>query len=182
MCQKISDLHIGSIYCSRLQGDLISLMKSFSCGNEYIDTFLTQKAATSIDNTTHVVWDDEADIAIAAFSLACTSLNLLYGKNEVCESIPAVEITYFAVDKRYQRTLLTENREDGYVSDLVMDRAMSLIYSVTDQYFAATYVTLYATPDSIHFYERNGFHIDEARYWRRRSYALDGCFFMQKEL
>lgn len=182
MCQEKIKLDLSHVSCDRLNARSFPLMQDFSCGNDYIDTFFHTKAVDSIDHTAHVVWSDKENRAIAAFSLACSSLNLLYGKDTICDSVAAVEITYFAVDKRYQKTMLTEEREDGYISDLIMDKALSLIYDVTENFCAATYVILYATPEAIHFYERNGFRIDEEHFWRKRSYALDGCVFMLREL
>ena len=183
MCPRINNFQPSAILCSPVDSTTYPLLAAFSCGNSYIDDFFKHKALYSTEHTTHVFWDTAEDTVIALVSLSCSSLSSLYGGISVCDCQPAVEITYFAVDSRYQKLLVSGDKEQGYVSDLIMAMVLSMICDFTAQYCAANTVILYATPQSVHFYERNHFvHADTTRYWRRHSLDIEECIFMYQEL
>ena len=183
MCQRKNNFDPNNISCSLLTENTRPLLDDFSCGNSFIDRFFKDQALHNTEHTTHIFWDAENERAIAAVSFACSSLNSLYGGVSVCDCQPAVEITYFAVDKRYQKLLVSNDKEDGYVSDLIMALSLSLIYDFTALFCAACAVILYSTENAEHFYERNHFiRADVSQYWRKHSTAIDDCIFMYQEL
>lgn len=182
MCQERNN-HLTSIARYQLTEDLLFLMDDFSCGNEEIDNFFKKEAVHSCSQTTHIFVDADSDTVVAAVSLSCSALVILYDEGTACDCSPSVEITYFAVDSRYQKTPAPGDIGEGNISDIMMAQVFSLIYDFTDSTCAAENIILYSTPKAIHFYERNRFvRADTSQFWRKHSAYLDGCTFMYQAL
>ncbi len=170
------------LYSCRLDAVTVRKLKDFSCGNDTLDTFFREKAVSSEQEVTYIFIDTEKDRVAAAASIACSAIEIGDGQR-ITSSVPAVEITYFAVDKRYQKLPYSEEKEAGYFSDLIMDSVLQIICDFSLHICGATHVLLYATPDAVHFYERNRFvQSDIAWVMPRGNWYLDGCTLMYQGL
>ncbi len=154
--------------------DFRPMLDGFSCGNDEIDEFFRVKASDSINETTHLYIDNERGRIAAAASLACSVVPIMQNRQYLM-NIPSVEITYFAVDIRYQRMPMSANRADGYFSDYVLSSVITEIYDFTAEHSGASHVLLYSTPSAVHFYERNRFEpMENDLFLRRSNLYLDG--------
>lgn len=170
------------LHTCRLDSITITKLADFSCGNDTLDTFFHEKAVSSEREVTYLFIDTEKDRVAAMASIACSAIELGNGKR-LTDSIPAVEITYFAVDKRYQKLPYSEDKEAGYFSDMIMDSVLQIICDFSMHICGATHVLLYATPDAVHFYERNRFvKSDIAWILPRENWYLEGCTLMYQGL
>lgn len=183
MCSEKSNYCPTKIARYRLTNENIHLLSDYSCGNTVIDRFFKEEAVDSCSHSTHIFVDPDTDTVVAAVSLACSSLLVLYDENTACDSAPSVEITYFALDSRFHGIPAPESLGEGNISDCIMALVFQLIYEFTESTCAAEYVLLYSTPPAVHFYERNCFvRVDTSRYWRKSSVYLDKCTFMYQSL
>lgn len=159
----------------RLASSHRPLLEQFSCSNTVIDNFFKYTAEESVLDSAYVFIDYERNALAAAASIACSSLQIM-DNSHYYDSVPAVEIKYFAVDERYQRLRFSAEREEGYFSDAVLSALIGFIYKFTDDYCAATHILLYSTPDAVHVYERNGFvKLSDSGIMVRHNHFLDGC-------
>lgn len=150
-------------------------MKSFFCGNDVIDAFFREKAADSIREVTFLYLDEARGQVAAAVSLSCSAIPVM-DADRFYDAIPSVEITYFAVDERYQKLPQTSDKEDGCFSDYILGDIISCIYTFTENTCGASHVLLYATENAVHFYKRNFFtEIDEDFMLVKSKKFLDGC-------
>ena len=166
-----TDIRIG---VEKLTVSHLPLLESFTCGNEVIDDFFKTQAADSIREVTYLfIYLNHNRIAAAA-SLSCSSIPLTSFGSYV-ESVPAVEITYFAVDTRYQKLHMEPDPAAGYFSDSILSHIIGMIYDFTEKFCGASHVLLYSTAAACHFYERNQFReINEDYYMIRQSHFLEG--------
>lgn len=159
----------------RLSHSHCPLLDRFSCGNTVMDNFFKYTAIDSILDSAYAFIDYERNSLAAAASIACSSLQVV-DNGSYYDSVPAVEIKYFAVDSRYQQLRFSADRDEGYFSDAVLSALIGFIYKFTDDYCAATHILLYSTPAAVHVYERNGFvKLDESGIMVRHNRFLDGC-------
>lgn len=151
------------------------MLDEFSCGNEVIDVFLREQALYSRRETTHIFIDEEENRIAAFASLSCSALPVM-SHDIYNDFIPSVELTYFAVDTRYQKLHMTEDPEDGYFSDSILNLAIDIVYDMAEQDCGAVYITLHATPDGYRLYQRNAFRdLAEDFILQRQSIYLEGC-------
>lgn len=151
------------------------MLDVFSCGNDEIDEFFRLRAADSFNETTRIFVDIERGRIAGAAALACSGIPLMQN-HQYLMNIPAIEITYFAVDNRYQRLPMSANRADGYFSDYILGSVISEIYDFTEEHSGASHILLYSTPTALRFYERNRFEqMENELYMVRNSLYFDGC-------
>lgn len=168
--------------CRRIRPSLMHTLRDFSCGNDTLDTFFKEKAADSEREVTYLFIDTATNRTAAAVSLSCSAL-LIGENNFINESVPSVEITYFGVDREYQKMQYSEVREDGYFSDMIMDSVIQIISDFSVEHCGATYILLFSTPEAVHFYQRNRFVRAEAELiMQRNTRFLEGCIQMYLEL
>lgn len=152
-----------------------TLFERFDCGNTVMNNFFRYTAVESALDSTYVFIDYERDSVAAAASIACSSLQIT-DNGSYYDSVPAVEIKYFAVDTQYQKLRFSDDRDEGYFSDAVLSALIGFVYRFTDDYCAATHILLYSTPDAVHVYERNGFiKLSESGIMVRHNRFFDGC-------
>ncbi|AIE61635.1 GNAT family N-acetyltransferase [Bacillus methanolicus] len=135
------------------------LVQGFSCGNKYIDDYLTKTYYAYNDHiknltTTTTIIDTEKDRVAAFISTRCASLNI--NKKEAQElglvgeySVPAIEIRFLAVNKAYQKQGLGEK-----ILQSIVGKAIEL-----SRHFGCRYVFLWAVPEPevIEFYQKRKF-------------------------
>lgn len=159
----------------KLTAENLHLLQEFSCGNDWIDDHFRNTAVSSDREVTFLFNNLTAGHTAAAVSLSCASIPITsYGV--YVESHPAVEITCFAVDLRYQKLRMSPDPDEGYFSDTILSHIISDIYQFTSNFCGASHILLHSTDSARHFYERNQFReITEDFYLTRRNYILEGC-------
>ncbi len=159
-----------------------SLLSGFCSGNELIDDFFKNQAASSIREVTYLFYDPERRKAAACVSVSCSSLPVV-SSDVYTDTVPAVEITNLALDENYQKLHMADDPSLGYFSDSVLNYMVSVVNDFSSDYCGATHIILYSTPQAIHFYERNGFSkITASHFMIRHNYYLEGCTPMLLEL
>lgn len=171
------DLRI-PIEFDRLTDDHAEMLTTFSCGNEVIDEHFRAKAFDEINSITYLFIDKARNCAAAAATLCCSSIPITDGRKYI-DGIPAVEITAFAVDERYQGMVISREPTKEYFSDFVLSTIIRRIYEFTEQYCGAEYVILYSTPRGHSLYERNLFcDYDHDIFMVKQKRYLEGCIPM----
>lgn len=155
----------------------------FDCGEKGLNKFLhePQEVADYQDDglgkTTLVYWKG---CLVGFFTLCNDSLELKYvdsrklakqfkkRQKEVVDSIPAIKIGRFAVDKRVH---------DKGIGKLMMRYIVGLALTHREEAIAARLLVLQAMPDAQAFYTKRGFHFtiekDKERGKRNRTMFLD---------
>lgn len=122
----------------------------FDCGDEGLNNFLRLKAnkcsdPTDCRGTTTLVTYNRA--LVGYYTLKNTSL-LFKPDSRKLRGIPAIEITYLAIDKRYQK--------QGYGSTILQN----IIYETfrySEEFSEVNAIVVSSLKDKVHFYEKNKF-------------------------
>ena len=131
------------------------LTEKFDCGNEVINHYLKSEAKKDTQAVSFLITDEKKNAVIGYFSLSCSGFII---ESQGHPTIyPAVEIKMFAVDEAYQHIPYSDDPEDGTLSDIIFNFAISKIYDFTEKYCGADKVILYAVPKAVNFYRKNFF-------------------------
>lgn len=156
-----------------LSNDNKDLLNSFSCGNEVIDEYIKKYCLNDYSSVTHIIVNSVNKEIICVYTLCCSSMILeSYSKHY---PTPAVELKFFAVDKKYQDMPYSEDKEDGCLSNVLLSEVTRLVMDFTDDYCGANLLVVYSTDEGVPFYKKNGFRDFPEIAWRDDSRFLDGC-------
>ncbi len=149
------------------------LLGDFDCGNEVINDFAINKLAQQSDYVTYVFEDTDINQVIAFASLACSSIK--YECQNIVQSLPAIEIKYFAIKKQLQKFKYDEDDDHFYFSDMILSKIILKCREISEQIVGANYIILYSVPNAVKFYTRNFFE-DYSEYMLKDNISfLDGC-------
>ncbi len=155
----------------------------FSCGNEYLDKYLKVDSIKDENVVTYLFTDDDNKKIMGYCSLTCSGIH--YELEGVRQTLPAIEIKYFAIDSRYQKLRFDDIDDDGahfYLSDKLLCDMIQICQTISCEVLGASYVVLYSVPDAVHFYKRNCFHSYNEYMKEDNIRLLDGCTAMYLEL
>ena len=144
----------------------------FDCGfvvfNDYLKKHMPKDNAVF-----HYIINAENNELIAYFSLLASAV--LFGKVNNFNSVPAIELKMFAVDKKYQK----RNLSIGLVEDIT-----DLMREYSLEYVGADVLILYSVPEEkvVKMYENCGFNILPEEYSMYKSYFNKGCIPMYKPI
>jgi len=144
----------------------------FDCGFVVFNDYL--KSHTHKDNAVfHYIINTENNELIAYFSLLASAV--LFGTFDNFNSVPAIELKMFAVDRKYQKRNLNVRLVED-ITDLMRE------YSL--EYVGADVLVLYSVPEEkvVRMYENCGFRMLPKEYSMYKSYFSDGCVSMYKPL
>lgn len=139
-----------------LDKDNVDLLDSFSCGNDGIDEYITEKSYSDLMAVTKMILNSENNDVICVYSLCCSSF-IMGCTNGKYHPYPAVEIKIFAVNKKYQDMRYSEDPDEGCLSNFILNRIIGEIFDFTDNVCGANIVLLYSTDEGYSFYKGNGF-------------------------
>ena len=139
-------------------------LSNFSCGNPAIDDYFRTRALDDHDTVTHIFIDKQNDIAIALASISCSKVDYVQSMvgddndryYKYVSSTPAVEIKYFATDKRYHSRQYDRN-SGRTLSKVIMSKMISYIYTLSEVHIGASKIILNSVPDAINFYKSCSF-------------------------
>ncbi len=163
-----------------LSPDNMKLLGDFSCGNESIDHYLHKRALEDTKNVCYLCRICDTNKIIGFASLACSGI--YYKVDQYLETIPAIQISYFAVDAQIQKLPYDKMDLHYYFSDVFLCGILEKCREISDKYAGAEYIVLYAVPDAKHFYQRNLFQDYTEFMQRDHTRYLEGCIPMFMEL
>lgn len=163
-----------------LSPDNAKLLGDFSCGNKSIDDYLQKTALIDTHNVCYLCRDTKTNKLLGFASLACSGI--YYKVQDVIETIPAIKISYFAVEQEIQKLLYDADDLHYYFSDMFFFDIVNKCREISDQHLGAAYIILYAVPDAKHFYERNLFQNYTEYMQKDHTRYLHGCIPMYMEL
>jgi GNAT superfamily N-acetyltransferase len=129
----------------------LDLVQNFSCGKEGLDNFLKEQAIDDQkehkSTTTLVIRRYRDKITLIGF-YTLKNTSLLFKPDNKLRGYPAIEIVYFAVDKRFQRKGLGSK-----ILKTIIFRAIEL----SKNFSAVAALVLSSENDVVDFYKKNRF-------------------------
>lgn len=142
--------------CVILDKDNADLLKSFSCGNDGIDEYITVKGYSDLMAVTKMILNSANNDVICVYSLCCSSF-IMGCANGKYHPYPAVEIKIFAINKKYQDMRYSNDPSEGCLSNFILNMIIGEIFDFTDNVCGANTILLYSTEEGYNFYKKNGF-------------------------
>ncbi len=141
----------------------------FNCGSQIYNDYLLKKSDSSV---IHYVINDKNEELIGYFSLLAGAV--LFGSLGALNSIPAIEIRMYALDKKYQGLGLSER---------IINAALIAIQEYVAEYLGANIILLYSVPDKVKIYKSCGFKLlDDDSFFTYNSLLNQGCIPMYKNV
>ena len=132
------------------------LLEKFNCDNPSIDKYFTEDALNDRQSTTYLFINKDEEDIVAAFTIYCSGV--IDRSNPANRNIlSAIEICYFATNKKYQKLPYSENKNDRTLSHQLICFCINYIREVPCSYCAASILILYSVPDAVKFYSNAGF-------------------------
>jgi len=143
-------------------------ISGFDSGYANFNEYLRQQDDTAV---IHYMIEAETEKLVAYFSLLSSAL--LFGEMNNLNSVPAIELKMFAVDKQYQKTGVTP---------ILLNAILRTISHYAKEYVGANIVLLYSVPVDavVGLYERCGFQRSEGLFATYTSTFNAGCVPMFK--
>lgn len=166
------------------------MLNDFKCGNQSLDDFLHEEAYTDSAKT-YLFVDINQNTVIAFASIACSAImfaienddhDILFASERYSLS-PAIEIKYFAMDKKYRHLCYSDAPKSKITLSCNLFRyVVSHIQDIANEHVGAEYIVLYSVPEAQSFYARNMFNrFDQEMYGNSDPY-LQGCIPMYMEI
>lgn len=159
-----------------LERENAGLLDTYFCGNDGIDWYIKEKAASDLTAVTTMVVNAENNDVICIYSLCCSSYTVI--SHGLYYPYPAVEIKIFAMNKAYQDIRYSDDKEDGCLSNIILDHIIGTIFDFTDNVCGANFITLYSTEEGYEFYKRNGFGDFIEMAMKSNDRFTEGCYPM----
>ena len=169
------DLDIGF---SKLTIRNFEILSGFTCGNDYIDNYFKTKAILDEQTTTYI-YINKGDLdVISLMTINCAGIVDL-SHPTYKNMIPAIEISYFATNEKYQKLPYSKNPDDKTsLSSQILSWGISYIKNVPCSYCAAAMILLHSVPDAVKFYKKSGFR-NFLEYMEEKNVPeLEGCIPM----
>lgn len=164
----------------KLSPDNEKLLGDFTCGNKSIDHYIHHDCLRDSNNICYLCINDDTRTIIGFATLSCSGIH--YKVDNISQTLPAIQISYFAIGNEYQKLIYDEEDEHFYFSDKFFGEILIKCREITETHIGAQYLVLYSVPAARHFYERN-FCTDYTEYMVRDNYPyLKDCIPMYYEL
>ena len=157
------------------------LAKDFNCGNEVLNEYLQKTACDDTQAVTFVIRDTKNNNIMCYYSISCSGFIVELAQKQYM-IYPAVEIKMFAIDEKYQHIPISEDSDEGNLSDILFASVICRINEFTENQCGADKIILYSVEQAKTFYERNGFKCFEDYMLQSTSRFLDGCIPMYYSL
>lgn len=161
------------IYSVAKQEDLMGV--SFCCGQEFIDSYFSNKMLKDDDAVSYCFWtDDKKQELVGIASLSCSGI--IVKSRERFNITPAIEVKIFAVDEKYQHKVFPEVDEDKeHWSDYCWYYLLEIIWKIATSSCGASHVVLYSVPDAVSFYKRHGLQDFVSLMTQPSNMFIEGC-------
>ena len=180
------DVQIDVLDISEVSPELLS---EFCCEKPALDEFIHEEAVNSSAKT-YLFVDIVTNVVVAYTSIACSAIMYAVEDNESVMLAPerfslasAIEIKYFAVDKRYKHLKYSDAPESkNTLSSNLFRYIVRHIQDIAYEHVGAEYIVLYSVPEAESFYKRNWFHSFESDMVGNADPFLEGCKPMYMEI
>lgn len=152
------------------------LVKDFFCDNEYIDNYIHNEALTDRRTKTYLfIYHDKL---LGFFSISAKGISVDNSPKKPY-NLPAIEISFFALDKKYHHMYYDERSEEEldkfYLSDILFVLSTKFIKNEIATRVGSMFVTLYSVPRAEDLYKRNDFINFEPVMLAENKNKLEGC-------
>lgn len=153
------------------------IAEQFRCGNDYIDKFVRSISYKDKETVTHAAIDVKNNQIIAILTLVATGIYTEPSKLSKREKmvISAVEIRYYAVDKRYQKMPYSQNKSDNTLSYQIFNKYIRDIFELSKHHIGIKKIILYSVDEAVDFYKRSNFHDFKKYMVRLDKREIRGC-------
>lgn len=166
----------------KLSPDDEESLGDFNCGNNEIDDYLKnrRKREEAFGAVTYIYKERRTEKVIAFASISCSGIRYEY--QNVIQTIPAIEVRYFAVLNELHKMVFDKTDKHFYLSDKLFCDLIGKCREISVNHIGADYMILYAVPDAVRFYKRNAFK-DYIEYMASdKNRYLEGCTPMYADL
>ncbi len=132
-----------------------SLLEDFDCGNSAINEYFHKECREDSGSVTYLAVDRSSGKIVGVACLACSGILHVIGQYR--NTIPAISIKYFAIKSDFHKMKHYPEEDHFYFSDQVLCDLIRICYNISENTIGAEYIILYAVPDAVKFYTRNGF-------------------------
>lgn len=181
MFKYFSEINLDDIKIEKLNYDNLNLTIGFSCGNLDFDFFLQEDAIEEYKFSTYLILYNNN--LLGFFSLSASGINIEDNDNSDISYISsAIEISYFALEKKYHHISFNKEEEDKktkfYLSDVLISKILEFISSYIIDIVGAQFIILYSVPEAESLYYRNDFNNFENYMKRSNKPYLRECIPM----
>ncbi len=160
MFKYFSEIDLDNIKIEKLNYDNLNLTNGFSCGNLEFDFFLQGNAIEEHRVSTYLILYNN-DL-LGFFSLSANGIYIEDNDNsEISYISSAIEISYFALEKKYHHVSYNEEEEKKgtkfYLSDVLISKILEFISNYIIDIVGAQFIILYSVPEAESLYSRNEF-------------------------
>lgn len=156
---------------SEVHNDYLS---KFDCENHSINTHIRNFKSYNKSERFWGIFDTKLDKLICVYSLKASAITRESNITDGAAYDSAMEISIFAVDKEYQDLHMSDNKDEGCLSNVILYYIISKIIYFQRQFCAIKYIMLYAVPEAIDFYEKCRF-IKFSQFMKNRDFFIKGC-------
>lgn len=153
------------------------LVKTFKCGNNWIDKFVSTQSYKDKETVTYIALDVKLSKIIAILTVECTGIYTSHNSNSKRRNsvISAIGIKYFGVDVHYQSIPYSDDIADRTLSHQIFNKWMSVLIQFSREKIGARKVVLYSVPEAESFYKRFGFINFKSYMAKDDAASLNGC-------
>ncbi len=131
---------------------------NYDCGNKQINNYLQNQALHDIDSVTHIYINESNNEIIAFVTLTCSAIDFCSSDGlYLSKRISAVEMKYFATDKKYQHRGYSSVDDTNKISDVILDDVYENTREFAFKNVGASKIILLSRPSAVSFYKRHGF-------------------------
>lgn len=157
---------------------------NFNCENDHIDDFIKSRKFTNTDNgVTYGFVEKETNRLIAFATLNCCGIRCVM-QNNYAETLPTVEIKYFALDHEFHGLQYEKDDEDpNYtMGKHFLMMVINEINNIASQVIGANCIIIYSVPKAENFYQSIGLKAIESYMERDNRRMIRGCVPMYSVL
>ena len=136
----------------------ICKLEQYDCGKFPINIHIGKARNHYNTERAFLVIDTNSENVIAFFSLRASALVFDSNDGRGSKLSSAIEIVTFAVDVKYQDMWMSENREEGCLSNFILSYIIDkYINVINNEHCAVEYIVLYSVDTAVDFYKKNLF-------------------------
>lgn len=135
-------------------------LTTFDCGNSVINGYVHNKLGTDLDGSIpYFLLSEDRSIFMGFYSIEAGRLDQSYDGKHFTPMGGTVNISYLALDKKYQHKWLGQTAEgtNFYIGDYLLNDCERRILALSKN-VGISFITLYSSKEGYHMYhDRNGY-------------------------
>lgn len=172
----------------KMNAEDLQYITTFCCDdNPLLQDFIRDENIQSREHVPYVFVNRENNDIVGFYTINCSSIIVtesdITHQDKYKTIYPAIEISHFAIDKKYRHINLTHiSSKYQTLSHLMFMCAMYEITQIAKNIINASYIILYSTPEAINFYKNCGMCEYDKRYMIDELPNLKSCVPMYKQI